>query len=97
LQELKKKNSKQAIFQSEYVLNISEVEITTNQTQNLDELIFSKYEDYEFCQKSVAWWVGENIKSQRQKADLRRLYFVIKLKDYLDSVKNIRSYLDEQQ
>jgi hypothetical protein len=43
LQELRKKNSKQAIFQSEYVLNISEVEITANQTLNLDELIFSKY------------------------------------------------------
>jgi len=45
--------------------------------------VFSKFEDYEFCLKCVCWWVGESVKSQREKADLRKLYFVLRLKDYL--------------
>lgn len=91
---MKKSQPKHAIFSSEYVLNVSEVEIINSGTKSLDELIFSKFEDYEFCQKSLCWWVGDNVKSQRQKADLRKLYFVMKLKDYISAAKNIKSYLE---
>jgi len=40
---LKKSQPKNAIFSTEYLVNVSEVEITNSLTKNLDDLIFSKF------------------------------------------------------
>lgn len=38
------------------------------------------------CKRAKKWWVGENLPTNRKKADLRRLYYVIKTEQYFKGV-----------
>ena len=60
-----------------------------------DGLIFSKFADFELCKRSIKWWLGEKIPSQKKKADLRRLYYVVRTDEYFKGAKKIKDYIDQ--
>jgi hypothetical protein len=47
------------------------------------------------CKRSELWWLGERNQSYRKKADMRNLYYVISVAEYLKGVERIKSYLEE--
>lgn len=60
---------------SGYLLNVSEVQFEGE--EELDKLIYSKFEDYELCSRAWVWWIGGANPSHRKKADMRSLYYLI--------------------
>lgn len=58
-------------------------------------MIYSKFEDFEMCQRARVWWLGGTNASHRRKADMRNLYYLIAPEEYLQAADNIKSYLAE--
>ena len=74
--ELKKTNKgKYRSLFSGYLLNISEIQFEGS--EDLEKLIFSKFEDFEMCKRAKIWWLGDRNKSFKKKTDMRNLYYLI--------------------
>ena len=92
--ELKQKDKKKFDqYFSGYLLNVSEIQYQGS--EDLDKLIYSKFEDYQMCQRARAWWLGEKNNTFKKKADMRNLYYLIKADEYFKGVDKIKTYLDE--
>jgi hypothetical protein len=76
-----------------YLLNVSEVQFEGE--EELEKLIYSKFEDFEMCQRARVWWLGGSNPSHRRKADMRSLYYLITPQEYLLAVDNLKTYLAE--
>jgi len=67
LQELKSKNK--TLYNqlcSGYLLLISEVQLEGK--KDLDSIVYSQFEMYEFCQKGKYWWTGASNPTHKKKA-----------------------------
>lgn len=78
---------------SGYLVNVSEVQV--EDSEELDKLVYSKFEDYEMCQRAQVWWLGERNSTFKKKADMRNLYYLIKAEEYLRGADRIKTYLQE--
>jgi hypothetical protein len=76
-----------------HLLNVSEVQFEGE--EELEKLVYSKFEDYEMCQRARVWWLGATNASHRRKADMRSLYYLITPQQYFAGVDNIKTYLAE--
>ena len=45
------------------------------------------------CQRAEKWWLGEKNANNKQKSDLRSLYYLIKGEDYFKAVPKLKEYL----
>ena len=89
MMELKKteRDAYNALF-SGYLLNVSEIQFEGS--MKLDELIFSKFEDFEMCKRAKKWWLGDRNQTFKKKADMRNLYYLISAEEYFKGIDQIK-------
>lgn len=52
------------------------------QDAEIDNIIFSRFEDYLFVQNSLGWWIGQSSPNAVRKLPLHRLFYVISSDKY---------------
>lgn len=63
--------------------------------EELEKLVYSKFEDYEMCKRAMVWWIGDKNHTYKKRADMRNLYYLIEGEEYLRGIHSIKGYLED--
>ena len=69
-----------------FAIGVSEVELPQGvKNPTHEQIIYSRFEDFKFLENSVGWWIGENCPSSLKNVQLRKLYFIMEVKKYIEA------------